>query len=41
MKKSLLLLLFAVFTVISATACSSSARVGTRHHHVSVGGSAS
>jgi len=37
--KKILLLTLAVVAVIGTSACSSSARVGTRHHHVSVGGS--
>jgi hypothetical protein len=39
MKKTLLFLLAGI-TLIGATACSSNARIGTQHHHVSVGGSA-
>jgi hypothetical protein len=38
--KTIALLLLAVLTLAFASACSSSARIGTRHHHVSVGGSA-
>ncbi len=39
MKISIVVVL-AALAVVFASACSSGARVGTRHHHVSVGGSA-
>jgi hypothetical protein len=38
--KTIALLLLAALTLTFASACSSGARIGTRHHHVSVGGSA-
>lgn len=38
--KTTLLILIAVVTTLFASACSSGVRVGTKHHHVSVGGSA-
>jgi hypothetical protein len=37
MKKSLVVLMLVV-AVIGTSACSSNARIGTRKHHVSVGG---
>ena len=39
MKTSLTIVL-AALALIFASACSSGVRVGTRHHHVAVGGSA-
>ncbi len=38
--KNLILSLLAIIALITVSGCSSSARVGTAHHHVSVGGSA-
>jgi outer membrane murein-binding lipoprotein Lpp len=37
--KNLLLILIATCALVLVSGCSSSAKVGTKHHHVSVGGS--
>jgi hypothetical protein len=37
--KNLLLILLATGALVLASSCSSNAKVGTKHHHVSVGGS--
>jgi hypothetical protein len=36
--KTLLFILLAVSAMVFSTACSSHTTVGTKHHHVSVGG---
>jgi hypothetical protein len=38
--KTPVVILLAALALVFVTACSSGVRVGTKHHHVSVGGSA-